>query len=108
MSVLSNFPITRIAGWAVVLGLLVSLLKDWGDWGSFPVNALLRVLIVAAGGIAGWLLNIFFGGYVGMGTNVIESTGMFKFSSDTARKIENVFIFLLSLVGALVAAALVP
>jgi hypothetical protein len=107
MSVLNSFPVARVLGWAVVLGLLVSLLRDWGDWGTFPVNALLRVLIVAAGGIVGWLINIFAGGYVGMGTNVIESTGLFRFSSDAGRKIENVFIFVFALLGAIVSAIVV-
>jgi hypothetical protein len=37
-----------------------------------------------------------------MGTNVIESMGITRFSNDTARKIENSFVF----VGALTAAIL--
>lgn len=107
MSNLGSFPVARIAGWAVALGLLVSLMRDWGDWSSFPANALLRVLIVGVGAVVGWLMNLFFASYVTMGTNVIESSGMFRFSGDTARKIENVFIFIMAIVGALVAAVLV-
>jgi hypothetical protein len=50
------------------------------------------------------VLNFFAGNYVGMGTNVIESMGMVKFSNDTPRKIENSFVFVGSLVAAILAA----
>ena len=103
MSDFGPFPWQRILIWAVVLGIPVSLLADWGAWDRFPLHALYRVLIVAAGGIAGWLMNYFVGTYVGMGTNVIESMGVFKFSSETPKKIANGFIFVVSLVGAILA-----
>ena len=102
MSDFKQFPWLRILIWALVLGLLASLWADWGQWGDFPLNALWRVLITAAGGIVGWVMNVFIGNYVGMGTNVIESTGMFRFSEETPRKIENGFIFIVSLVGAII------
>ena len=92
----------RIVIWAVVLGLIATLIADWGEWDRFLVNALWRVLIAAVGGFAGLALNFFAGGYVNMGTNVIESMGITRFSNDAAQKIENSFVF----VGALVAALL--
>jgi len=103
MESLRNFPWKRIAAWALVLGLLASLWADWGEWGRFPLNALYRVLIVAAGGMGGWLLDYFFGNYVSMGTNVIESMGVFKFTSQTQTKITNGFIFVTALAAAILA-----
>jgi hypothetical protein len=90
----------KIVIWAVVLGLLASLLADWGQWSQFFPSGLWRILIVGAGCVVGLVLNYFAGNYVGMGTNIIESMGVVKFSDDTPRKIENSFVF----VGALVAA----
>ncbi len=107
LSNLKQFPWLRILIWALALGILASLYKDWGSWDRFPLNTLWRVLIVAAGGIAGWLMNLFTGFYVGMATNVIESTGLFRFSSETPKKIENGFIFVVSLVGAIIAAVVI-
>jgi hypothetical protein len=104
MSNIKQFPWLRILIWALVLGLLASLWAEWGMWyDQFPINALWRVSITAAGGLAGWLLNLFAGNFVNMGTNVIESTGMFRFSEDAPKKIENGFIFVMSLVGAIIA-----
>src|ERR1700730_11109891 len=94
----------RIVIWAVVLGLIASLIVDWGAWSRFPLNLLWRVLITALGGLVGLLLNFFAGNYVGMGTNVIESMGIVKFSNDTQRKIENSFVFVGALVAAIIAA----
>lgn len=105
MSRLSGFPWLRIVVWALVLGVIFSVWADWGRWDRFALNTLERIGIVLIGGLAGWVLNLFAGMYVGMGTNVIESTGMFRFSSDTPRKIENGFIFICALVGAIIAAA---
>jgi hypothetical protein len=93
----------KVLIWAVVLGVLASLVADWGEWDQLPINILWRVIITAAGGIGGLITNYFAGNYVGMGTNVIESTGMIKFGDDTQQKIENSFIFVGSLVGAIVA-----
>jgi hypothetical protein len=104
LSKVKQFPWLRILIWALVLGVLVSVFKDWGNWERFPMNALWRVLIVGAGGIVGWLMNLLGGFYVGMGTNVIESMGLFRFSSETPKKIENGFIFVVSLVAAIIAA----
>lgn len=101
MSKLNQFPWQRILIWAVVLGILASLYRDWGVWDRLPVNTLWRVLIVAAGGLVGWVFNLFFGNYIGMATNVIESMGIFRFSGEATKKIENGFIFVLALVGAL-------
>ena len=58
----------------------------------------------AAGGVAGWIMNLFTGFYIGMATNVIESMGLFRFSGETPKKIENGFIFVVALVGAIIAA----
>ena len=52
----------------------------------------------------GLILNFFAGNYVGMGTNVIESIGIVKFSNDTHQKIENSFVFVGALVAAIIAA----
>ena len=92
----------RIVIWGVVLGVSASLIADWGEWDRFLVNMVWRVLIAMIGGVLGLLLNYFAAGYVNMGTNVIESMGITRFSSDTDRKIENSFVF----VGALTAAIL--
>jgi hypothetical protein len=94
----------RIVIWAVVLGLLASLLADWGEWDRFALNTLWRVLITAAGGALGLVLNFFAAGYVNMGTNVIESMGITRFGSDTDRKIENSFVFMGALTAAILAA----
>lgn len=94
----------KILIWAVVLGLIATLIADWGEWDRFLLNLLWRILITAVGGIVGLLLNYFAGNYVGMGTNVIESTGIVKFSNDTQRKIENSFVFVGALVAAIAAA----
>jgi hypothetical protein len=94
----------RILIWAVVLGVITTLIADWGEWDRFPINMLWRILITAAGGVVGLLLNFFAGNYVGMGTNVIESMGIVKFSNDTQRKIENSFVFIGALVAAIAAA----
>lgn len=107
MSKLNQFPWQRILVWALVLGVLASLYRDWGAWGLLPVNTVWRVLVVAAGGLSGWLMNVLFGFYIGMATNVIESMGIFRFSGDAHKKIENGFIFVLSLVGALFAILLI-
>ncbi len=93
----------RVIAWALILGIIVSLLADWGRWDHFPLNALWRVLITGAGGIGGVILDYFAGNYVGMGTRIIESTGAFRFSSDSQTKIRNGFIFVGALVGAIVA-----
>ena len=93
----------RIVIWALVLGLGASLIADWGEWDRFLPNFLWRVLIAAIGAVAGLVLNIFAGGYVNMGTNVIESMGITRFSNDTTQKIENSFIFVGSLTAAIIA-----
>jgi hypothetical protein len=83
--------------WALVLGVAGSLIADWGEWDRIGVNIVWRVLLAAIGGLLGIVLNYFAGFYVSMGTNVVESTGMFRFSGNVKQKIENAFIF----VGAL-------
>lgn len=93
----------KIAVWAVVLGLIVSLLADWGEWDRFPVNLLWRVLITAVGGIIGVILDYFANFYVRMGTNIIESMNITRFSDDRYQKILNSFIFVLSLTAAILA-----
>jgi hypothetical protein len=97
-----NLP--KIAIWTVVLGLLSSLLADFGEWDRFLPNLLWRFLIVAIGAFAGLVLNYFTSNYVAMGTNVIESTGMVKFSEDKFQKIENGFVFTGALTAAILAA----
>jgi hypothetical protein len=97
----------KIVVWAIALGVIASLIADWGEWDRFAVNLLWRILITAAGGVIGLILNFFAGNYVGMGTNVIESMGMVKFSNDTPRKIENSFVFVGSLVAAIIAAIVI-
>lgn len=93
----------RILTWALVLGIITTLIADWGEWDRILVNLLWRGLIIAIGGIAGLVLNVFAGNYVTMATNVVESMGIVRFSSDRGRKIENSFIFVLALVAAIVA-----
>jgi hypothetical protein len=94
----------KIVVWAIALGVIASLIADWGEWDRFLTNLLWRIVITAAGGIVGLVLNFFASGYVGMGTNIIESTGIVKFSDDTHRKIENSFLFVGALVAATIAA----
>jgi hypothetical protein len=93
----------RIIIWAVVLGLIATLIADWGEWDKFVIGLVWRVLIAAAGGVIGLLLNYFAGHYITMGTNVIESIGITNFSDDKHQKIENAFVFMLALVGAILA-----
>jgi hypothetical protein len=100
-SLVKNWP--RIAVWAVVLGVLTTLVADWGEWDRVPVNLLWRILIVAIGGLAGLVLNFFASGYVSMGTNVIESMGVVRFSEDRDAKIANAFVFVGAILGAIVA-----
>ncbi|MEO8288439.1 MAG: hypothetical protein ABI670_18595 [Chloroflexota bacterium] len=94
----------RIVIWAVVLGLIFSLIADWGEWDRFLVNMLWRVLITAVGGVLGLVLDYFTSGYIGMGTNVIESMGLVKFSTDKHTKIENAFVFMGAFVAAILSA----
>jgi hypothetical protein len=94
----------KIVIWALVLGIGASLIADWGEWDRFLVNTLWRVLITAAGGVVGLVLNFFTAGYINMGTNVIESMGITRFSGDTDRKIENSFVFMGALVAAILSA----
>ena len=93
----------RIIIWAVVLGLIATLIADWGEWDRFVIGLAWRVLIAAVGGVAGLILNYFAGFYIKMGTNVIESMGITRFGNDTARKIENSFVFVGAFVGAILA-----
>ncbi|MBF6613762.1 MAG: hypothetical protein IVW55_11605 [Chloroflexi bacterium] len=98
---LKDLPWQRVVTWALALGVVVSIISDWGRWDRLPINLLLRVLIVAASGVIGLVLDYFASTYVRMGTNVIESMGVFKFSNETEQKITNGFIFITSLVGAI-------
>ena len=107
VSYLVDIPWRRIAVWAVLLGFLASAWAEWGRWNAFPTHFALRVIIVAAAGLIGYIMDRFFGFYVGMGTNVIESFGIIKFSSDTQQKIENGFIFVVALVGMIAGATFV-
>ncbi len=100
-SLAKNLP--RIIVWALVLGVLSSLLADWDEWDRFLVNLLWRVLIIAVGGVGGLVLNFFASGYVSMGTNVIESMGLTRFSEDRDQKIANAFVFMGALLGAIAA-----
>jgi hypothetical protein len=100
-AIMKNWP--RIVVWAVALGVLISLLADWGEWDRILVNLLWRILIIAIGGLLGLVLNFFASGYVSMGTNVIESMGMTRFSEDRDQKIANAFIFVGAFLGAIVA-----
>jgi|GEM_PF-3883651 len=93
----------RILIWALVLGVISTLIADWGEWDRVPINLLWRILIVAVGGLAGLVLNYFAGNYVTMGTNVIESMGITRFSEDRQQKIENSFVFVCALVAAIIA-----
>ncbi|MEP6776121.1 MAG: hypothetical protein ABJA50_11050 [Chloroflexota bacterium] len=93
----------RIIIWAVALGLITTLIADWGEWDKFAMGLAWRGLIAAVGGVAGLLLNYFFGHYITMGTNVIESMGITTFSNDKHQKIENGFVFMGALVGAILA-----
>jgi hypothetical protein len=97
----------KMVVWALVLGVIASLIVDWGQWDRFFPGVLYRILIVGAGCVVGLVLNYFAGNYVGMGTNIIESMGVVKFSNDTPRKIENSFIFVCALVAAIAAAIFV-
>lgn len=97
----------RILTWALVLGVIFSLIADWGEWDRILVNLILRVVIIAIGGIIGVILNVFAGNYVTMGTHVIESMGVTKFGNDTQQKIENSFIFVMALVAAIIAAIVI-
>ncbi len=97
----------RILTWALALGIITTLIADWGEWDRVLVNLLWRALIIAIGGIAGLVLNVFAGNYVTMATNVVESMGITRFSSDRDQKIENSFIFVLALVAAIVAAIVI-
>jgi len=103
MANLRSFPWKRILVWAVLLGILVSVIADWGEWERFPLTALYRILVVAIGGVGGWLLDSFFGNYVSLGTHVIESMGIFKFTGEAQTKISNGFIFMVALVAAILA-----
>lgn len=103
MSFLSRIRWGLILAWAVALGLISTVIADWGEWDRFLLNLVWRMAIVAVGGIVGVVLNIVAGGYVGMGTNVIESMGVIKFSEDANKKIENAFIFTGALLGAIAA-----
>jgi hypothetical protein len=97
----------RILIWALVLGVISTLIADWGEWDRMPINLLWRILIVATGGLAGLILNYFAGNYVTMGTNVIESMGITRFSEDRQQKIENSFVFVCALVAAIVALVII-
>ncbi len=100
-SLVKNLP--RIIVWAVVLGVFTTLIADWGEWDRVLVNLLWRIFIVAVGGLGGLALNFFGSSYVSMGTNVIESMGVVRFSEDRDAKIANAFIFTGALLGAIVA-----
>ena len=76
----------KIVVWSIVLGVIASLIVDWGQWDQFFPAVLWRILIVGAGCV--------------VGPNIIESMGVVRFSNVTPRKIENSFVF----TGALVAA----
>ena len=90
--------------WAVVLGVLFSLIADWGEWDRILVNMGWRVLISALGGLGGLVLNYFGGHSVGMGTRVVESMGITSFGEDRFKKIENSFVFVGALLGAIIGA----
>lgn len=87
--------------WALLLGTLVSLPADWGQWDRFPINLLWRVGIVALGGVVGLVFDHFAGFYVQSATNVIESMNVVKFSEGRQDKILRASIFMLSLVAAI-------
>jgi predicted PurR-regulated permease PerM len=98
----------RIIIWAVVLGIVTTLLRDWGQWSVFPVNLAWRILIVAIGGLCGVLLNYYAGFFVTMGTNVIESMGTFRFTSGRQDKIENGFVGVCAIAAAILAWWFIP
>ena len=93
----------KVLVWAVVLGTIATLLADFGEWDRFAVNLLWRVLITAVGGVVGVVLDYFASFYVRMGTNIIESMNITSFSDDRQQKILNSFIFMMSLVAAIIA-----
>ena len=93
----------KVLVWAVVLGAIATLIADFGEWDRFAVNLLWRVLITAVGGIVGVVLDYFASFYVRMGTNIIESMNITSFSDDRQQKILNSFIFMMSLVAAIIA-----
>ena len=93
----------KILIWAVVLGLIATLIADFGEWDRFPVNLLWRVLITALGGVIGVVLDYFASFYVRLGTNIIESMNISSFSDDRQQKILNSFIFMIALVAAILA-----
>jgi hypothetical protein len=93
----------KILIWAVVLGLVATVIADFGEWDRFLVNLLWRVLITGIGGVIGVVLDYFASFYVRMGTNIIESMNITSFSSDRQQKILNSFIFMISLVAAILA-----
>lgn len=93
----------RILIWALVIGVIASLIADFGEWDRFLLNLVWRILIVFVGGVAGLILNVFTGGFVNMGTNVIESMGITRFSNDTAQKIENTFVFFCAFIAGILA-----
>ena len=97
----------KVLIWAVVLGLIATLVADFGEWDRFPVNLLWRVLITAVGGVVGVVLDYFASFYVRMGTNIIESMNITSFSDDRQQKILNSFIFVMSLVAAILAMILI-
>ena len=93
----------KVLVWAVVLGALATLIADFGEWDRFALNLLWRVLITAVGGVLGVVLDHFGSFYVSMGANVIESMNITNFSDDKHQKILNSFIFMMSLVAAILA-----
>ncbi|HEX8228642.1 MAG TPA: hypothetical protein VF826_04935 [Chloroflexia bacterium] len=93
----------KILIWAVVLGLIATLVADFGEWDRFPLNLLWRVLITALGGVIGVVLDYFASFYVRLGTNIIESMNISSFSDDRQQKILNSFIFMIALVAAILA-----
>ena len=93
----------KILIWAAVLGLIATLIADFGEWDRFPVNLLWRVLITALGGVIGVVLDYFASFYVRLGTNIIESMNISSFSDDRQQKILNSFIFMIALVAAILA-----
>ncbi len=93
----------KILIWAVVLGLIATLIADFGEWDRFLVNLVWRVLITAIGGVVGVVPDYFASFYVKMGTNIIESMNITSFSDDRQQKILNAFIFMMSLLAAILA-----
>ena len=93
----------KVLVWAVVLGAIATLIADFGEWDRFAANLLWRALITAVGGLVGVVLDYFASFYVRMGTNIIESMNITSFSDDRQQKILNAFIFMISLVAAIIA-----